>query len=652
MSYWLRGKKGGALAFAAIALLVIGGLGWVTLAALRLEQEQAQTRAQAERTENLRLALWRMDSLVSPVLAQEDNRPANHYSAVFAPYLAINPSGFACSPGTVLEPSPLLDAELPDWIILHFQTSEETGWESPQVLSRSLAQRLDRCNLKLPAKDGTEKRAGLLTDLGRQFPHRSLLALLQPHVPQHDSRTNTLVIAQNPWNYNPQLNQLPANNNDSPPNQPPSQVASEFNKRVEAQQIIRNQSKAPTKEDQLDVALGNTKRNGEDWFTDNRARSVRGEQVAIHLDSMIPLWLSSRTADRGLEQDLLVFVRRVQIGKRQVCQGILIDWPNLQTLLTEKVSDLFPHAKVLPVKKETPEPSDTVMATLPIELEPGSVEAAVAREWTPLRMGLGLAWAAALIALAAVGLGGWSLIDLSERRIRFVSTVTHELRTPMTTLRLYLDMLAGGMITDEKQKTEYLQTLNTETDRLNRLVGNVLDFSRLENQRPRLNKTRVVLGELLEQVRATWQGHCQDTAKELILENTFDSQPTTHQPPFSFVTDTQLVQQILGNLIDNACKYSRGAEDRRIWLRARHEGQRLVVLEVEDRGPGVLSKDQRSIFRPFRRGQGADVTAGGVGLGLALAHRWAQLLGGRLRLQSAAQLSGACFRLELPLTSS
>ena len=114
--------------------------------------------------------------------------------------------------------------------------------------------------------------------------------------------------------------------------------------------------------------------------------------------------------------------------------------------------------------------------------------------WTPLRIGLTLAWAAALVALLAVGLGGWSLIDLSERRIRFVSAVTHELRTPLTTLRLYLDMLTGGLVQEENQKTEYLHTLNTETDRLNRLVGNVLDFSRLENQRPRLEPDAVSCG--------------------------------------------------------------------------------------------------------------------------------------------------------------
>jgi signal transduction histidine kinase len=197
-----------------------------------------------------------------------------------------------------------------------------------------------------------------------------------------------------------------------------------------------------------------------------------------------------------------------------------------------------------------------------------------------------------------------------------------------------------------------LQTLNSETDRLNRLVGNVLDFSRLENQRPRLNQTQVVVADLLELVRATWQGRCLDAQKELILENTLDSPLTTHHSPLTLVTDMHLVQQILGNLIDNACKYSRSAEDRRIWLRSRREGQRLVVLEVEDRGPGVLSKDQRSIFRPFRRGQDADVTAGGVGLGLALADRWARLLGGRLCLYSPAESCGAGFRLELPMHSS
>ncbi len=92
------------------------------------------------------------------------------------------------------------------------------------------------------------------------------------------------------------------------------------------------------------------------------------------------------------------------------------------------------------------------MSALPVQLVPGPEAAPADPGWTPLRIGLALAWAAALVALLAVGLVGWSLFDLSERRIRFVSAVTHELRTPLTTLRLYLDMLTGGMVKEERQK--------------------------------------------------------------------------------------------------------------------------------------------------------------------------------------------------------
>src|SRR5436190_15327179 len=118
------------------------------------------------------------------------------------------------------------------------------------------------------------------------------------------------------------------------------------------------------------------------------------------------------------------------------------------------------------------------MASLTFQLDPGPFESTEERistagislnlptaGWTPLRIGLALAWVAAGVALLAVGLGGWSLIDLSERRFRFVSAVTHELRTPLTTLRLYLDMLMGGMVREEKQRDEYIRTLHDESER-------------------------------------------------------------------------------------------------------------------------------------------------------------------------------------------
>jgi signal transduction histidine kinase len=364
--------------------------------------------------------------------------------------------------------------------------------------------------------------------------------------------------------------------------------------------------------------------------------------VDVRVSPLMPVWLPSE----GREPRLLL-VRLVRLEdqefSKEVCQGVALDWPRLRALLREQVADIFPEADLQPLLPNTAAEPERTMSALPVQLVPATTAAADAPAdpgWTPLRIGLALAWTAALVALLAVGLVGWSLIDLSERRIRFVSAVTHELRTPLTTLRLYLDMLTGGMVKDEVQKEEYLHTLNAETDRLNRLVGNVLDFSRLENQTPRLNTTTVTLAALLEGVRDAWQGRCQGAGKELIVATT--------APPETLVdTDVALAQQVLGTLLDNACKYSKGAADRRVWLRASSEGGRLVV-EVEDRGPGVAAGERRSIFLPFRRGKGADVTAGGVGLGLALAERWARLLGGRLTLCAGPEGAGACFRLELP----
>jgi signal transduction histidine kinase len=113
-------------------------------------------------------------------------------------------------------------------------------------------------------------------------------------------------------------------------------------------------------------------------------------------------------------------------------------------------------------------------------------------------------------------------------------------------------------------------------------------------------------------------------------------------------TDPRLAGQIVGNLVDNARKYAKDAEDGRIWVWAKPGERGRLILEVEDRGPGVGVKERGGIFRPFRRGRDADTTAGGAGLGLALARHWADLLGGTLSYRPADGGVGACFRLELP----
>ncbi|OWK47431.1 sensor histidine kinase [Fimbriiglobus ruber] len=359
--------------------------------------------------------------------------------------------------------------------------------------------------------------------------------------------------------------------------------------------------------------------------------------TAVHVGPLRPLWL---TAADGTEE--LVLVRAARLEHKTVYQGVLLDWARVRQVLKEQVVDLFPAAELVPVRAADDPSPERAMTALPVQLDPGPVPELAPAGWTPLRIGLVLAWAAALLALAAVWFGGQALLGFSEDRIRFVSAVTHELRTPLTSLRLYLDLLTSGLISDPEQQKEYLTTLTAESDRLNRLIENVLDFARLEKRssaRATLQATNVA--NLLDEIRRTWADRCAADGKELVVISTLPADQAAH-------TDIRVAAQIIGNLIDNARKYSRDAADARIWVWAKPGRRKRLVIEVEDRGPGVPAREQRSVFRPFRRGKTTDTVAGGAGLGLALAVHWADLLGGKLSYRPADGGVGACFRLELP----
>ncbi len=612
---WLRARFWGLLVYAVIAALVVGGLGWVTAAALRLEL-----------SDQMRLALWRLDSRVSPALAREDSRPFQHYYPLYAPVPALQRQMVACAPGSVFVPSPLLDAALPDWMLLHFQSAADGRWRSPEVLSPALDARLRQPHLHLNLGNVTPRRAELLAALGGQCR----LADLLQRLPEDG---DVLVL--------PEYLNLTAEtqNLGQVPNAPPAQyflnpqMDTDLGGRSRQQKAVQIESRNSVTNNDLNF-IGAP---GEEIPLEELGKKLgpNGQPTVVKLGSLRPLWLP---ADGTPER--LVLARLAQPGGQRIVQGVLIDWPRLHDLLRDEIRDLFPDARLEPVADGAADQPERQMTTLPLRLDPGPGAGGLRAGWSPMRVGLALAWLAALLALLVVGLGGWSLLDLSERRFRFVSAVTHELRTPLTTLRLYLDMLNSGLVRDEPQKAEYLRTLDAESDRLHRLVSNVLDFARLEKQRPRLALRSTDLAGLLEQVRANWQERCRAAGKELhvVIES---------GSPAALRTDVELVQQILGNLIDNACKYSRDAADGRIWLRARPDGPRRLALEVEDRGPGVPSRERRGIFRAFRRGRTADVTAGGVGLGLALASRWARLLGGRLTVRPGRDGVGACFQLRL-----
>lgn len=777
-------------AFVVVAALVIGGLAWVTVSSLRVEAAQREATARADRANQERLALWRLDSHLLPAFGLENNRPYGHYSALHTqfPVIDLDQSNFTQS--TYRFPSPLLSADLPPWMLLHFQIDPDRGWESPQVIDPNLADRLrgEPSNLSLP--NVGSQRDLLLAHLRERFPVDVTLALFddldrtnpddlfvvpvpfadEPAVPKPapHSTEDELAPSRSRPQYTPPLTKLqyppatgrradpiptqgfarggppPApggfgggfggvameNKGAAPPQPPAPQVPAanppggragpraakttdtntdyaqrdKFtqqqlnigrggqevpaplknaapNEKQEPAQPTPGLPTSPAGKDN-EKATNDAKQSeakkmmpgagapaggpllrGADEGAKDAAKSkeevelakeafrrneppgsVRGEKkaaptvqpVAVHLGTLRPYWL---TAPNGTE--LLVLVRAARMENKTVYQGVVLDWEAVRQSLMEQIADLFPAATLIPLRETDEISPERAMTALPAQLDTGPTPDLPPAGWTPLRFGLSLAWVAALLALTAVGFGGRALLSLSERRIRFVSAVTHELRTPLTSLRLYLDLLTSGLVEDPEKQKEYLNTLAGESERLNRLIENVLDFAKLEKRSVQAVMVPTPITELLEQLRQTWADRCAKEGKELVVHSTLPAEQTV-------TTDLRMAAQVLGNLIDNARKYSRDAADNRIWVWAKPGARGRVMLEVEDRGPGVASSDRGSVFRAFRRGETADTTCGGAGLGLALAAQWADLLGGTLSYRSADGGVGACFRLELP----
>jgi signal transduction histidine kinase len=343
-----------------------------------------------------------------------------------------------------------------------------------------------------------------------------------------------------------------------------------------------------------------------------------------------PIWIGSE----------LLLARRVANGSEVLIQGCWLDWPKIKRLLMQEIADLLPEADLLPVSTQNNVPPGRMLATLPVQLVV-PVPIAVAAPLSPIRISLWIAWGCLLLAAVAVACLLHGVIALSERRGAFVSAVTHELRTPLTTFRMYAEMLAEGMTTSAQQRQHYVETLRVEADRLAHLVENVLSYAQLERGRRGRQREDVTLGELVDRARGRLADRAGQAEMQLIVDAGQQVRGQTVH------TDPTAVEQILFNLVDNACKYAAVAEDRRIHLQLETTG-REARLRVKDHGPGISAAQARRLFRPFSKSvHEAASTAPGVGLGLALCRRLACDLGGRLELEDTGN-NGASFMLTLP----
>jgi len=223
---------------------------------------------------------------------------------------------------------------------------------------------------------------------------------------------------------------------------------------------------------------------------------------------------------------------------------------------------------------------------------------------------------------------------LARQRARFAAAAAHELRTPLAGIQLYGDMLVDGL-GDPAKHRDYARRVAEEASRLGRVVANVLGFSQLERKSLAV---RAESGDVVEAVRAA----VERAEPGLLRAGATVELDAPERAPARF--DRDALARILNNLLDNAEKYTREHEDRRIAIAVRPRADAVEII-VSDHGPGLPAALRRRRFQPFARGIGDDGPPG-LGLGLALSQSLAAAMGGELSWRD--QSPGATFVVTLP----
>jgi signal transduction histidine kinase len=336
----------------------------------------------------------------------------------------------------------------------------------------------------------------------------------------------------------------------------------------------------------------------------------------------------------------LVAVREVDTPDGMLAQGFVVDRSVVTSWLATRAGESVAELKTdeqAPTAAEVAPGWRLAVSANPRALVEAAADAAGVANGFLLRFvlvgviaALALAFVVSLVARAE---------RLARERSQFAAAAAHELRTPLAGLQLYGDMLADGL-GDPSKMRDYARRMSEEASRLGRVVSNVLGFSQLERGNLSVEPRSGNLGHELCELAERAQPALDRAGAVLELEV---------PPDLTASFDRDALARIIGNLLDNAEKYGRDAEDRTIGLTAREIPEAVpeaVEVVVSDHGPGVTQDARSRLFRPFTRGVSADGPAG-LGLGLALSQSLARAMGGELEYRPTSS-GGASFVLRLP----
>lgn len=258
-----------------------------------------------------------------------------------------------------------------------------------------------------------------------------------------------------------------------------------------------------------------------------------------------------------------------------------------------------------------------------------------------------IAWVAFSLALILIG-GcylfyrlGKKQLGLAQQQQDFVSAVSHELKTPLTSIRMYGEMLREGWATEDK-KRQYYDYIFDESERLTRLINNVLQLARMNRNEIQMDLRPVSINEIMDTMQSKLASQLEHSGFEFKLIN--DCQESKQ----AIDVDLDLFTQIIINLVDNALKFSRGAENKRIELRCSSNDHTGIRFSVRDFGPGIVKDQMKKIFQLFYRAEN-ELTRQtvGTGIGLALVQQLARRMDAQVDVVN--RQPGAEFSLEFKI---
>lgn len=700
------------LVFSLGALVVVDALAWITWHSLRLEAREQAARSEAAFQRSVQIALWRMESTLSPLLAKQSTWRYFHYLPFYPAQRAYTRMWEEVLPGEVLVPSPLLE-DAGAYVRLHFQIEPDGRLTSPQVPMGNMRDQAEAAYVSpdqvIDAESRLNQLAAILglpgaaapTQVDKQALENDLLASgraaqtwANTQDPEFNARLETAKSAvqskglssrsgsgegQSQQEARPLENDPAAAISAAPGT---GQVADQTQVSPEAQQrvtvvlppppapalghpqlndVLAADEMARLMENMDDARRVVPKDSAADGAGAQRAdqpdpQTSQSLQTSVAADEVAegelsPLW---RTGPPNGGPELL-FIRTVNIGHDSIIQGIWINWDQLRGDLLTRVKDVLPGATIEAVYPAGA--ADPIPASLPTPIASSSgqflaaIPAMLLPGDPPTTPITGVTPTRAALAVT------WTAVLAALGAVAMVLHKSMELAQRRGQFVSAVTHELRTPLTTFCLYTDMLAHGMVPTDEAR---AEYLGTLRTESQRLSgivenvLDYARLSERRVNRRREAGTLATILDRVRPPLLHRAAQAGMNIEisVPPEAAVVevpDAGSLERIVSNLVDNACKYARDARDRRIVITAWTLKDEACV-SVRDFGPGVPAGETDKIFQPFHRAARDEQSAqSGLGLGLALARGLARELGGDLRLRRHDGPSGAEFVITLPI---